>query len=276
MSERPIVLADLRERALAGDGTALNALCKELEAPVFRLCLRMLGHVADAEDAAQDILVKVVTHLAQFDGRSALTTWVHTVALRHLLERRRSRAETVALDEDAFAALLDKGLAYGATQPSAGPEDRAFVKEVRLSCTQGMLLLLSREERLALVLVDLLGLDGAEAALVVGVSHDAFRQRLGRARARLGEFLQRRCGLVNEDAACRCEKQVAGKKSQGTSVRFLPLCTDERMPAPAAALAAQEELRHLRAVSLAFHQDGVFDAPATLHERIVGLLPSIL
>jgi RNA polymerase sigma factor (sigma-70 family) len=276
MSSSSIVHADLRERALAGDGAALNALCKELEAPVFRLCLRMLGHVGDAEDAAQDILIKVVTHLAQFDGRSALTTWVHTIAVRHLLERRKSRAETVALDEEAFAALLDKGLAYGATQPAPGPEDRAFVKEVRLSCTQGMLLLLSREERLALVLVDLLGFDGAEAAVVAGASHDAFRQRLGRARARRGEFLQRRCGLVNDDAACRCEKQVAGKKTQGTSVRFLPLYTDERMPAPAATRAAQEELRQLGAVSRAFHQDGMFDAPESLHEKIVRLLPSIL
>ena len=143
-------LGALAARAVDGDGKALAELCRRLEAPVYRLCLRMLGDVRDAEDAAQDVLVKVVTHLARFQGRSALMTWVHTVAVRHVLGLKKSRAEERALDEDAFAALLEQGLAFGATQPPPTPEDRTLITEVRLSCTQGMLLTLSRDERLAL------------------------------------------------------------------------------------------------------------------------------
>ena len=167
-------------------------------------------------------------------------------------------------------------LPLGATHAPTGPEDRAFVQEVRLSCTQGMLLLLSREERIALVLVDLLGLDCAEAAVVASSSYDAFRQRLSRARARLGAFLQVRCGLSNESAACRCEKQVPAKKAIGSKIRLSQLVTDEVPPPAHDIRAAQAELRHLRAIADAFHEDGLFDAPATLHQRIVALLPSML
>ncbi len=266
----------LRVRAMAGEGPALDALCKALEPGVFRICLRILGDIRDAEDAAQDVLVKVVTHLSQFDGRSALMTWVHTVTVRHVLHAKKSRAELTPRTLESFAALLDQGLAFGATQAPGGPEDRAFVQEVRLSCTQGMLLLLSREERIALVLVDLLGLDGAEAAVVAGSSHDAFRQRLSRARAELGAFLQARCGLSNESAPCRCDKQVPAKKAIGAKIRLSLLVTDE-LPAPAHDVqVAEGELRHLRAIADTFHQDGLFDAPATLHHRIVALLPSML
>lgn len=91
---------------------------------------------------------------------------VHQIAVRHLLQAKASRAEARALPEDDFAALLDKGLAVGASLPPPSAEERLLDREVRLSCTQGMLLMLSREDRLALVLVDLLGFDAAEAATV--------------------------------------------------------------------------------------------------------------
>ena len=268
-------LEQLRERAVSGDATALEALCQAVEGPVFRLCLRMLGSVSDAEDAAQDILVKVVTHLSQFEGRSALTTWVHSLAVRHVLALKSGRAELLATDEDTFAALLDQGLAWGQTQPQ-GPFDRVLTREVRLTCTQAMLLMLSREERLAVVLVELLGFDGAEAAGIAGVSHDAFRQRLSRARARLGAFLESKCGLVNEAAACRCERQVPAKQAMGMKVRLGPLCTDERPALTDDVRVAEAELRHLRVIASTFHRDGLFAAPARLHERLKGLLPSLL
>jgi RNA polymerase sigma factor (sigma-70 family) len=265
-------LEALARAAVGGDGAALSSLCRELEAPVFRLCLRMLGDVRDAEDAAQDVLVKVVTNLSAFEGRSALSTWVHRIAVRHVLSLRQSRAEVRALDEEGFAALLEQGLAFAATQPPPSPEDRALLTEVRLTCTQGMVMMLGREERLALVLVDLLGFDGAEAAEMLDVAHDTFRQRLSRARQRLGTFLQQQCGVVNEAAACRCEKQVAGKKALGLTAerqRFAPRSTGD-------VHLAHRELAQVRAVASAFHRDGLFAAPSSLRARLEALLPTVL
>lgn len=263
----------LARSAVAGDAAALSALCRALEAPVFRLCLRMLGDVRDAEDAAQDVLVKVITNLSRFEGRSALTTWVHQVAVRHVLAMKKSRAEERAIDDDAFLELLEQGLAFSATQPPPTPEDRALINEVRLSCTQGMLLSLSREERLSLVLVDLLGFDGAEAADIVETSHDAFRQRVSRARTKLSAFLQRACGEVNEEAACRCEKQLPAKKALGLKQRFTVLSSGD---IPLNVLTAQAELKAMRSIASAFHRDGLFGAPASLRARMQQALPTVL
>lgn len=265
----------LREQALAGDGAALNRLCAALEAPVYRLCLRMLGDPRDAEDAAQDVLVKVITHLSRFEGRSALTTWVHTVTVRHVLGLRRSRAETRVSGEAGFAERLDEGLRFGG---GAEDSDPVLLREIRLACTQGLLLVLSREERLAVILVDLLGFDGPEAAAVAGVSPDALRQRLARARSRLGTFLRTRCGVATPDAACSCARQGPAKRALGLTaeqVRFSPLFEPNagEGPAPAVAAAA-DELRDLRTVWKIYDRDGA--APPTLGERIRAALPTVL
>jgi RNA polymerase sigma factor (sigma-70 family) len=265
----PVDLNALAARAVAGEGAALSTLCRELEAPVYRLCLRMLGDTRDAEDAAQDVLVKVITHLASFERRSALMTWVHQLTVRHVLALKKGRAEVRAVDEDGFAELLEQGLAFGATQPAPSPEDRALLSEVRLSCTQGMLMTLSRDERLALVLVELMGLDAAEAATLAEVSHEAMRQRVSRARQRLTTFLEAKCGEANSGAACQCEKQLPAKKALGLSAntqRLAPLSRGDLM-------MATSELKALRS---AFAREGLFGAPASLRARLQTLLPTVL
>lgn len=262
--------------AVSGDGAALSRLCERLENPVYRLCLRMLGDARDAEDAAQDVLVKVLTHLGSFEGRSGLLTWVHHITVRHVLNSRKSRAEERSIDEDGFAELLEQGLAWGATQPAPTPEDLTLLTEVRLSCTQGMLLMLNREERLALVLVELLGFDAAEAAEISETSHEAMRQRLSRARLRLGAFLERSCGVANAQAACRCEKQLAGKTASGLKTERLALLAQGDLPAREEVSLAAAELRAVRSISSAFHQRGDWRAPGRLRERMQQLLPTVL
>src|SRR4029077_8926527 len=96
---------------VSGDRAALEAVCRELQGPMYRLALRMLGDIADAEDATQEILVVIATHLSQFRGDSKLTTWAYTIAARHLFGARTSRAEQRALPVAELGALIDAGLA---------------------------------------------------------------------------------------------------------------------------------------------------------------------
>jgi hypothetical protein len=72
-----------------------------------------------------------------------------------------------------------------------------------------MLLCLDRDHRLAYVLSDVFDLPSDAGAYVCGTSPSAFRKRASRARARLREFVSQHCGLVNRDAACRCDRRVA-------------------------------------------------------------------
>ena len=119
--------------------------------------MRMLWHPADAEDATQEILVRIVTHLGSFRGESAFTTWVYRVASNYLLTTRKRRAEREELTFERFAEQLDEGLAPDVPGPAAEVENRLLVEEVKLGCSQGMLLCLDRDHRLAYILGDVFG-----------------------------------------------------------------------------------------------------------------------
>ena len=97
-------LDQLVEQAREGNEEALEAVVRGIQDRIYNLSLRMLWHPSDAEDATQEILLKVITHLSQFRQESAFTTWVYQIATNHLLTTRRHRAESTPL---TFAFIGD-------------------------------------------------------------------------------------------------------------------------------------------------------------------------
>jgi RNA polymerase sigma factor (sigma-70 family) len=192
------------KKAQQGDAAALEALIAEIQGKVYGLALRMLWHPEDAKDATQEILLRVVTHLASFRGESSFSTWVYRIAANHLLMWRQSRVEAQTLSFEAFGEDLKDGL----SDKAARPDDVLLLQEIRVGCTLGMLLCLDRPHRLAYILGEILEIEGKEAAKILGVSGGNFRKRLERARAKIVEFTQDHCGLVNRDNECRCHKRV--------------------------------------------------------------------
>lgn len=77
-------LLTLIEQATAGNKDALETIILSVQDLVFNLSLRMLGTFPDAEDASQDILLKVITHLSSFKRDSSFSTWVFSIAINHL------------------------------------------------------------------------------------------------------------------------------------------------------------------------------------------------
>lgn len=77
------------ERAVAGDQKALEEVLAGVQDLVFNLSLRMLGLLPDAEDATQEILIKVMTRLSSFRQESSLSTWVFRIALNHLRDCKK-------------------------------------------------------------------------------------------------------------------------------------------------------------------------------------------
>lgn len=263
----------LRRASVAGDQRALGELCRRLQPAVFRLCLRMLGHALDAEEATQDILLQVVRKLDGFEGRSALTTWVHAIAVRHLLALRRRRDERGALGRWWLATSLRIGPLFD--DGREGPDHEVLVREVKLACTQGMLMTLSRPERLAIVLVDLFDFAGPEAAAIAGVTPAALRKRLSRARQRLGRFLQARCGLANPRAACRCAHQVQAKRWRATFRPEPARGAQFEAVTPDTLKAAHHELREVRAIARAFGDERA-RSPGAVRARLEDWLPTVL
>ena len=209
--ERAEHLGLLARRAQDGDRAALEGLLAGVRDDVYRLALRMTGRPADAEDATQEVLVKVLTRLGGWRGEARVTTWVHRVTVNHLLDRRRSAMEQVPMSFDEFGRDLLDGLA---APNSADPVQEVLLTEVRLGCTMAMLLCLDREHRIAYILGELLDVPGEDAAWICEVSHDVHRKRLSRSRSRVREFMSAHCGLVDATAPCGCSRRA------GTAVRL--------------------------------------------------------
>jgi RNA polymerase sigma factor (sigma-70 family) len=184
------------DRATSGDGAALDAILSGLSRPFYNLALRMLHNHEDAEDAAQECLVRVATKLSTFRGESRFSTWAWRVATRSVLDFRAGRAQKAALTSEAFSLDLADGLDVTATVES--PEDRIYAAQVKLGCGRAMLQVLDGDHRLAYTLTEILGLDQSEAADALGISHAAFRKRLSRARSRIREVLSSNCGIVDK------------------------------------------------------------------------------
>src|SRR6202166_356636 len=97
----------LVQRARAGDRDALEALIKRHQGWIYNIAVRMLYHPQDAEDATQEILVKVLTRLSSFEGRSSFRTWLYRVAFNHLLNVKRGREELKITTFSVYGDALD-------------------------------------------------------------------------------------------------------------------------------------------------------------------------
>jgi RNA polymerase sigma factor (sigma-70 family) len=216
-------LEDLARRSIDGDRNAVAEMVRALEGDVFGLALRMLWNREDAEDATQEILVRVVTRLAQFDFRSRLKTWVYRVATNYLLDVKKSCVERQQLTFSQFADDLAEGLS------SDGPTDgerSVLTEEVKIGCTLAMLQCLDRSHRLAYILGEIFELSAVEAATALGVEPAAFRKRLERSREAIEAFTRAHCGLVSDTAACRCSRRAATAVRLGRARADAPAFAD--------------------------------------------------
>lgn len=198
-------LEELVREAQGGDAAALEHVVRAVQDDIFGLAFRMLGHPDDARDAAQEVMIRVMTKLGTFQGESRFRTWVYRVAANGILNFRtalRTPGRSFAEAGEQLDAALD---AYEAA-PSAEPEREILVNEVKLACTHGMLLCLDRPHRLAYVFGEILEFSGDDAAAILEISPAAFRKRLSRAREEMERFLQKHCGLADPTNRCRCAK----------------------------------------------------------------------
>src|SRR6266851_10321835 len=152
-------------RARAGDRTALEELIQRHQGWIYNIAVRMLYHPQDAEDATQEILVKVLTRLSSFEGRSGFRTWLYRIVVNHVLNMKRGRVEHASTDFASYGAALDDTPALELADPKGTSADTdLLVTEAMISCTSGMLLCLDREQRLTFILGALLEVSDTVAA----------------------------------------------------------------------------------------------------------------
>lgn len=207
---------DADDRALvmlvrSGNRQGLEELVRRHQPWIYNIAVRMLCHPHDAQDATQEILIKVLTRLSQFEGRSRFRTWLYRIVVNHVLNMKRGRRESPVLTFSCYGHGL-------ANTPELDPPDagvvaadvRLLVEEARIGCTAGMLLCLDREQRLTYVLGEIFEVTDVVGSELLEISRENFRQRLARARRDLHSFMSDKCGLVDQANPCRCAKKTRG------------------------------------------------------------------
>jgi len=232
-----VALEDLARQALDGDREALDGLVRALQGDIYGLALRMLWNREDAEDAAQEILVRVVTRLSQFGFRSRLKTWAYRLAVNYILDTKKSAIERLHLSFERFAENLGGGLEPASP---ADTEHSLLIEEVKVGCSLAMLQCLDRPHRAAYVLGEIMELSGPEAAEVLVISPALFRKRLQHARSAILDFMRVHCGLVSDHAPCQCHRRVSSTAAvDGDAVRSLDFASRATSFQEARALVRQ-------------------------------------
>jgi RNA polymerase sigma-70 factor, ECF subfamily len=165
--------------ARAGDERAFAELVDPYRRALEVHCYRMLGSLHDAEDAAQETLLKAWRSLDRFERRAAVRTWLYRIATNTCLDEldRRPRRAEIAVDPYPDARLDD------AISPVADPAARYAQREgIELAFLTSIQRLPGRQ-RVVLILRDVLGWSGAETAELLDSSVSAVHSALQRARA---------------------------------------------------------------------------------------------
>jgi RNA polymerase sigma factor (sigma-70 family) len=191
------------KNCLAGDNKSLEQLIKNVQGQIYNLSVRFFWNPMDAEDATQEILIKIITNLATFKGQSAFETWAYRLASNYLINSKRNQTEEITFEIGAYH--LNEGLKH--KDYNAADKD-ILAEEVKIGCTTSMLSCLSRPMRLAYILGEIFEYDSIEASYILEIEPEAFRKRLSIARKSIRAFMNKNCGIYNESNTCRCTKQI--------------------------------------------------------------------
>jgi RNA polymerase sigma-70 factor (ECF subfamily) len=175
--------APLLDAARRGDLAAFNQLVHAYQGLVYNVCLRMLGQPGPAEDAAQEAFLAAWRNLGRLRGER-FRPWLLRIAANACTDelRRRGRKGAASLD-----TALDAGLPHP-EDPAPSPEAASLDAELR-GRIESALRLLPSDQRLAVVLRDVQGLDYEEVASVMKTSLGTVKSRINRGRAKLRELL---------------------------------------------------------------------------------------
>jgi RNA polymerase sigma factor (sigma-70 family) len=196
-------------RIQGGDRDALEALVVRHQAWIYNIVVRMVYDPHEAEDVTQEVLIKLLTKLSTFEGRSRFRTWVYRIVVNRVLNMKRAPAEAGEWTFQKYGDGLDNAPDAELPDPNTVPVDlQLLVDESRITCSSGMLLCLSREQRLVYILGEIFGVSDAVGAELIDTTRANFRQKLSRARRDLHNFMHDKCGLVNKANPCRCAKKT--------------------------------------------------------------------
>ena len=199
----------LIDEALKGSSKSLEQLIKRHQHYIYNVALKMVLSPFDAEDITQEVLIKVVTKLSQFEGKSDFRTWLYKITFNHFLKMKKYWLEDTIVSFENYGYELQNIKDVELTKEEK-ISHKELIKEAKFSCMMGMLLCLNRQQRLVYVIGEIFGADHNIGAELLEISKANFRKRLERARKDLYQFMNNKCGLINKNNPCRCARKTIG------------------------------------------------------------------
>ena len=177
---------NLLERLQQGDEQALLDLIDAYGAKIYQLAFRYLRNKEDAEEVAQDVLLKVHRKVGEFRGDSALSSWIYRITFNAAMSRLRSGSYQRAQEEQRLAAVNDRDDLDA--RPSHEPADwseladeQVFKAELRKRMFRAILAL-PAIYRAPVMLRDIQGMSTEEASAMLRVKDQTLKSRLHRGR----------------------------------------------------------------------------------------------
>lgn len=249
---------ELIKSCIDGNKQSFEKLINSIQPLVFNLSLRFLWNRMDAEDATQEILIKVITNLSKFNGRSKFNTYVYRVATNYLINLKQTNLEKTLTSFEVFADDLK-----AIKEPTSYdlPDKNILEKEMKTGCTLAMLQCLDRDLRIAFILGSILKIKSNVASNIVNTTPENFRKRLELSRKRIGEFLNSNCGIYNPNNNCRCNKRINSAISCGRIIKSRLNFVDN-------IEKYNEEMEELNSLSGIYQNHGTFKNDLDFMEKL--------
>jgi RNA polymerase sigma-70 factor (ECF subfamily) len=209
--------ASLVARLKAGDEAAFEEMVRTLGGRMLAVARRMLRDEEAARDTVQEAMLSAIRGLKNFDGHSRLSTWLHRIVVNAALMRIRARQRKPEMSiEPMLPRFAEDGHHAEAVTSWADSAERLIERRETQAIVRAALAELPESYRVIVMMRDIDGMSTEEAAAVFGITENALKLRLHRARLALGTILKRR--LAGPGAA----NAAATRRARSTARANLP------------------------------------------------------
>jgi RNA polymerase sigma factor (sigma-70 family) len=207
-----------------GSREAAGQLVRNHQRFIYNIALKLVRDPDDAADLTQEVLVKMITRLSQFQSKSSFRTWLYRIVMNHFLNTQRRKAEKEVHSFEELGVFVDETHDKEDMTIEEKEEYKDHIRTIRNKCMASTLLCLDREQRIVLILGGVFSIKSPIAAELLDITPENFRKQLSRAKHDLFQFMNDKCGLINPANPCRCHKKTKGFIKEGKvdpeTVRF--------------------------------------------------------
>ena len=187
----------LIELSVSGDIEAFETLIQSHQKKVYNIALRMTKNHEDAQELAQDAIVRAFTSIGKFRGDSSFSTWLYRITMNVCTDFLRKRNKAVVISMEQGAVANDSQQSIQIEEEAPGPDELVEKNQLKKMVRDAMDSL-SDEHRQVLILRDIMDLSYKEIADTLNVNEGTIKSRINRARSGLKKIIMQRSELFQD------------------------------------------------------------------------------